>query len=114
MKYLSLLAVAFIHSLHAAPLLIDSAAETPHDAWGVNAEIGGSVCGIQTYDETEPGMLAPGSPERIWADDALKGIRDNVAAVHARGLQCFAGTDLFFLPKALVARGGFRLLANKS
>lgn len=104
MKYIVLLTVAFVHSLHAAPLLIDSAAETPHDAWGFNAEIAGSVCGIQTFDESEPGLLPPNSPERRWADDALKSIRDKVTAVHARGLQCFAGTDLFVLPKALVAK----------
>jgi len=104
MKTVLLLAAACFPCLHAAPLLIDSAAETPHDAWGFNAEIGGSICGIQTFDDTDPGLLPPGSPERRWADDALKSVRDKVASVHARGLQCFVNTDLFVLPKALVTK----------
>lgn len=104
MKIFSLLAAACIPCLHAAPLLIDSAAETPHDSWGFNAEIGGSICGIQTFDDTDPGLLPPGSPERKWADDALKSVREKVASVHARGLECFVNTDLFVLPKAVVAK----------
>ncbi len=104
MKLFPLLAAACIPCLHAAPLLIDSGAETPHDSWGFNAEIGGSICGIQTFDDTDPGLLPPGSPERRWADDALKSVREKVASVHARGLQCFVNTDLFVLPKAVVAK----------
>ncbi len=99
-----LAAAACVQCLHAAPLLIDSAAQTPHNAWGFNAEIGGSVCGIQTFDASEPGLLPAASPERRWADDALTAVRAKVAAAHARGLQSFAGTDLFVLPKALVAK----------
>ena len=104
MKILSLLAGACIQCLQAAPLLIDSAAEAPHDAWSFNAEIGGSVCGIQTFDSFAPGLLPPEEPARQWSADALQAVRNKVASVHARGLQSFVGTDLFVLPKALVAK----------
>lgn len=104
MRKILLIVAACFHSLQAAPLLIDSAAESPHDAWGFNAEIGGSICGIQTFDSTDPGVLPANSPERRWADDALKSVREKVASVHSRGLQCFVNTDLFVLPKALVAK----------
>jgi hypothetical protein len=104
MRILCLLTVACIPCLQAAPLLIDSAADTPHDDWGFNAEIGGSICGIQTFDASEPDLIPADSAERRWADDALKAVRDHVSAVHARGLRCFAGTDLFVFPRALVAK----------
>ena len=87
-----------------ARLLIDSAAQTPHDSWGFNAEIGGSVCGIQTFDAFAPGLYPPDDLALRWSTDALQAVRDKVASVRARGLQSFVSTDLFVLPKALVAK----------
>jgi hypothetical protein len=99
--------VVLSHAVSAAPadpLLMDSASPPPHDAWGFNAEVGGSVCGIQTFDAYSPGLLPADDPARRWADEALQAVRRKVAEVHARGQRCFVGTDLFVLPKALVAR----------
>jgi hypothetical protein len=86
-----------------ARLLIDSAAERPHDSWGFNAEIGGSVCGIQTFDTLDPALLPAGGEERKWADQALAEVRRKVAAVKSRGRLSFVSTDIFVFPKSLVA-----------
>lgn len=86
------------------PLLIDSAAESPHDAWGFNAEIGGSVCGIQTFDKLDPTLIPRDSEERKWADKALNDARAKVASVKARGMLSFVSTDIFVFPKALVEK----------
>lgn len=87
-----------------APLIIDSAAETPHHAWGFNAEIGGSVCGIQTLDAIDPDLVPASSEERRWADQALADVRRKVASVKALGQRAFVSTDIFVFPKSVVTR----------
>lgn len=106
----TLAALCLTHAACAAPaeaprpLIIDSAAESPHDRWGFNAEIGGSVCGIQTFDALDPSLLPAHSKERRWADQALADVRRKVASVKARGQLAFVATDIFVFPKALVTR----------
>ena len=73
------------------------------DAWGYNGQVAGSVAGLPTFDALGPDLVPAGSPARAWAEERLAGLRGTVAAVHARGLRCLASTDLFVLPKPLVA-----------
>ncbi len=73
-------------------------------SWGYNGQVIGSIGGIQTFDELAPGLLPPGSPERIWALNHVEALRQRVKLAHAAGLKCFAGTDMFVLPKKLIAK----------
>ena len=72
--------------------------------WGYNGQVIGSIGGLQTFDEIAPGLLPEGSPERNWALQHAKELRQRVSAAHAAGLKCFAGTDMILLPKKLIAK----------
>jgi hypothetical protein len=72
--------------------------------WGYNGQVIGSIGGIQTFDELAPGLLAEGSAEREWALHRAAELRQYVKAAHAAGIKCFAGTDMFLLPKKLIAK----------
>jgi len=71
--------------------------------WGYNGQVIGSIGGLQTFDELAPGLLPAGSVERVWAEQRAETLRQQVRRAHAAGLRCFAWTDLFLLPKKLVA-----------
>lgn len=75
-----------------------------HDAWGFNAEIGGSAAGFQTFDSVSPDIAPAGSPERANAAENLASLQKVIKSVHARGLKLFGGTDIFVFPKTLVIR----------
>ena len=85
-------------------LLIDSPVSPAHEDWGFNSEVGGSICGIQTFDALSPDLLPKGSPERQWAEARQGLLRRQIARTHARGQLCFPTTDLFVLPRAVVTK----------
>lgn len=73
-------------------------------SWGYNGQVIGSIGGLQTFDETAPGLLPEGSVERNWALQHVAELKQRVQIAHAAGLKCFAGTDMILLPKKLIAK----------
>jgi hypothetical protein len=93
------------HNQVATPkLLLDSAGEDHLVDWGFNGEISGSIMGIQTFDAFAPGLMPEGSPERKWVLGRIEETRRRIRKAHDRGMKCFASTDLFVLPRALVTK----------
>ena len=115
LPFLLCLAVSAVGS--AAPsLLLDMTHRNPGEGYpasrfvnpqflaerGYNGQVIGSIGGIQTFDQLAPGLLPEGSVEREWAVKRAEELRKRVAAAHAAGIKCFAGTDMFVLPKRLI------------
>lgn len=57
-----------------------------------------------TFDDFDPTLFSPGSPERKWTDSVAAVIHQNIEKAHQAGIRVFYFTDIVVLPKKLVAK----------
>lgn len=59
---------------------------------------------VPTFGETDPGLLGPGDPETLWAEEKARGLDERVRAAAAAGLKPLAFCQFTVLPKRIAAK----------
>jgi hypothetical protein len=73
--------------------------------WGYSGKvIYSNIEGVPTFEAIAPGLIAPNSNEKQWADETAVRIAERIRAAKAAGLQTYAWMQCVVLPKAIVAR----------
>jgi hypothetical protein len=82
--------------------------------WGFNGNVPREFiqCAV-TFDDLDPDILAPGSPDRAWVEKNALTAERHIAALKAAGQPSYPFTDFIVLPKRLVAKYKTEILDEK-
>jgi hypothetical protein len=73
--------------------------------WGYSGKvIYSNIEGVPTFEAIAPGLIAPNSIEKQWADETAVRIAGRIRAAKAAGLRTYAWMQCVVLPKAVIAR----------
>ncbi len=82
--------------------------------WGFNGNVPREFiqCAV-TFDDLDPDILPPGSPDRAWVEQNALTAERHIAALKAAGQPSYPFTDFIVLPKRLVEKYKTEILDEK-